>query len=249
MPSSSCAACMRSIGSTPIFGWPLAARLRRRDPRRGGARRAGAPADHRAGAGLAADQPASRRPAACCSSCRASRRCCSAPISAISAFACRCIELGDIYVSFARLLAFGVALIGAGRALSVSEAHLSRHRDPRHRPGPRDHGADGRRASAASIFTTSAIGGGARRACRRACSSLQYDVHPFIGNSFGPIIFMICVLGGLGNMIGGFRRRLYHQPDHLDRRLLLLDRVLLCARLPAVSSCMMFVRPQGIFGR
>ena len=33
---------------------------------------------------------------------------------------------------------------------------------------------------------------------------LQYDVHPFIGNTFGPIIFMICVLGGLGNMIGGF---------------------------------------------
>src|SRR5262249_15440477 len=32
----------------------------------------------------------------------------------------------------------------------------------------------------------------------------QYDVHPFIGNTFGPLIFMICVLGGLGNMIGGF---------------------------------------------
>jgi branched-chain amino acid transport system permease protein len=29
-------------------------------------------------------------------------------------------------------------------------------------------------------------------------------VHPFIGNTFGPLIFMICVLGGLGNMIGGF---------------------------------------------
>ena len=25
-----------------------------------------------------------------------------------------------------------------------------------------------------------------------------------IGNTFGPLIFMICVLGGLGNMIGGF---------------------------------------------
>jgi len=34
--------------------------------------------------------------------------------------------------------------------------------------------------------------------------ALQYDVHPFIGNTFGPLIFMICVLGGLGDMIGGF---------------------------------------------
>jgi branched-chain amino acid transport system permease protein len=33
---------------------------------------------------------------------------------------------------------------------------------------------------------------------------LQYDVHPFIGLSFGPITFLICVLGGLGNLIGGF---------------------------------------------
>jgi branched-chain amino acid transport system permease protein len=50
---------------------------------------------------------------------------------------------------------------------------------------------------------TSGIGGGL--AGLAACLLvLQYDVHPFIGNSFGPITFMICVLGGLGNMIGGF---------------------------------------------
>ena len=33
---------------------------------------------------------------------------------------------------------------------------------------------------------------------------LQYDIYPQIGLQFGPLIFMICVLGGLGNMIGGF---------------------------------------------
>ena len=33
---------------------------------------------------------------------------------------------------------------------------------------------------------------------------LQYDVHPFLGLTFGPTTFMICVLGGLGNMVGGF---------------------------------------------
>ena len=29
-------------------------------------------------------------------------------------------------------------------------------------------------------------------------------MHPAIGLSFGPITFLICVLGGLGNLVGGF---------------------------------------------
>ena len=52
-------------------------------------------------------------------------------------------------------------------------------------------------------LVTSAIGGGL--AGLAACLLvLQYDVHPFVGLSFGPITFLICVLGGLGNFIGGF---------------------------------------------
>src|SRR5205814_8209516 len=46
--------------------------------------------------------------------------------------------------------------------------------------------------------------GGALAGLGACLLALQYDVHPFIGNTFGPLIFMICVLGGLGNMIGGF---------------------------------------------
>ena len=46
--------------------------------------------------------------------------------------------------------------------------------------------------------------GGALAGLAACLLALQYDVHPFIGNTFGPVIFMICVLGGLGNMIGGF---------------------------------------------
>ena len=50
---------------------------------------------------------------------------------------------------------------------------------------------------------TSAIGGGL--AGLGACLLvLQYDVHPAIGLTFGPLTFMVCVLGGLGNMLGGF---------------------------------------------
>ena len=33
---------------------------------------------------------------------------------------------------------------------------------------------------------------------------LQYDLHPAVGLTFGPILFVICVFGGLGNLIGGF---------------------------------------------
>ena len=49
---------------------------------------------------------------------------------------------------------------------------------------------------------SSALGGGF--AGLAACLLvLQYDVHPAIGLTFGPLTFLICVLGGLGNLIGG----------------------------------------------
>jgi branched-chain amino acid transport system permease protein len=52
-------------------------------------------------------------------------------------------------------------------------------------------------------LATSAIGGGLA-GLGAALMVLQYDIYPHIGLQFGPLIFMICVLGGLGNMIGGF---------------------------------------------
>ena len=50
---------------------------------------------------------------------------------------------------------------------------------------------------------TSAIGG-ALAGLAACLLVLQYDVHPAIGLTFGPLTFLICVLGGLGNLIGGF---------------------------------------------
>ena len=52
-------------------------------------------------------------------------------------------------------------------------------------------------------LTTSAIGG-ALAGLAACLLVLQYDVHPAIGLSFGPLTFLICVMGGLGNLIGGF---------------------------------------------
>ena len=78
--------------------------------------------------------------------------------------------------------------------------------------------------------------------------SLQYDVHPFIGNTFGPLIFMICVLGGLGDMIGGFIAAFvisqiisiggYYANTELSYVLAFTFFIVL-----------MFVRPRGIFAR
>jgi branched-chain amino acid transport system permease protein len=111
------------------------------------------------------------------------------------------IDLGEIDLSFARLLAFIAALVGAA-ALYLFLARTYLGTAIRAIAQDRDimglMGVDQRRI----YLITSAIGGGL--AGLAACLLvLQYDVHPFIGNTFGPITFMICVLGGLGNMIGG----------------------------------------------
>jgi branched-chain amino acid transport system permease protein len=112
------------------------------------------------------------------------------------------VRLGEMSFSSSRLIAFGVAFAGvlalwlflrktylgtAIRAISQDRAVMPLM------------GVD-----PARIFRiTSALGGGF--AGLAACLLvLQYDIHPAIGLSFGPITFLICVLGGLGNMVGGF---------------------------------------------
>jgi len=112
------------------------------------------------------------------------------------------LELADMYISYARLLAFGVAL-GGMVALYVFLARSYTGAAIRAIAQDRQimplMGVDTRRI----YIVTSAIGGGL--AGLAACLLvLQYDVQPFIGLTFGPTTFLICVLGGLGNMIGGF---------------------------------------------
>ena len=112
------------------------------------------------------------------------------------------LEFMDMYISFARLLAFGTALFGmvclylflTRTYMGTAIRAISQDREIMVLMG-----VNTRRL----YLITSAIGGGL--AGLAACLlGLQYDVHPAIGLTFGPITFMICVLGGLGNMIGGF---------------------------------------------
>jgi branched-chain amino acid transport system permease protein len=95
-------------------------------------------------------------------------------------------------------------------------------------------------------LVTSALGGGL--AGLGACLlAMLYDIHPAIGLSFGPITFMVCVLGGLGNMFGGF-----------IAAFILAEFIALGGFYTEVEwgyvlafaffIVMMFLRPQGIMG-
>ena len=112
------------------------------------------------------------------------------------------LEFGEMHFSYSRLLAFAAALIGmvlvylfmkrtyigtAIRAISQDRQIMALM------------GVDTRRI----YLITSALGG-ALAGLAACLLVLQYDVHPFVGLSFGPITFLICVLGGLGNFVGGF---------------------------------------------
>jgi branched-chain amino acid transport system permease protein len=94
---------------------------------------------------------------------------------------------------------------------------------------------------------TSGIGGGL--AGLAACLLvLQYDVHPAIGLTFGPITFMICVLGGLGNMLGGFIAAfIFAQLISIGGFFFQIEWGYVMAFVFFIV--MMFIRPQGLLGR
>jgi branched-chain amino acid transport system permease protein len=112
------------------------------------------------------------------------------------------LNVADMFISYARLLAFGAALAGMVAVyLFLAKTYIGTAiraiaQDRQIMPLM---GVDSRRI----YLITSAVGG-ALAGLAACLLVLQYDVHPFIGLTFGPITFMICVLGGLGNMIGGF---------------------------------------------
>jgi branched-chain amino acid transport system permease protein len=108
----------------------------------------------------------------------------------------------DMSFSYSRIVTFGVAIA----AMLVLWAFLQRtYIGIAIRAIAQDRaimplmGVDQRRV----YLVTSALGGGLA-GLAAALMVLQYDIYPQIGLQFGPLIFMICVLGGLGNMIGGF---------------------------------------------
>jgi branched-chain amino acid transport system permease protein len=156
------------------------------------------------------------------------------------------LEVHDMFISYARLLAFGAALVGMVAVYLflartyVGTAIRAIAQDRQIMPLM---GVDSRRV----YLITSAIGG-ALAGLASCLLVLQYDVHPFIGLTFGPITFMICVLGGLGNMIGGFVASFVFA-EIISVGGLYLDLEWGYVFAFVFFVVMMFVRPRGLLAR
>jgi branched-chain amino acid transport system permease protein len=155
------------------------------------------------------------------------------------------LQAGEIYISFARLIAFLVALAGMiGVYLFLKRTYLGTairaiSQDRAIMPLM---GVDPNR-----IFVITSALGGALAGLAACLLVLQYDIHPAIGLSFGPITFMICVLGGLGNMFGGFIAAfIFAQFISVGGFFLHIEWGYVLAFLFFIA--VMFWRPQGILG-
>jgi len=156
------------------------------------------------------------------------------------------LEVGDMSISFSRLIAFAVAVLGAGALylfLSSSFLGTAIRAVGQDREIVGLMGVDQRRI----YLITSGIGG-ALAGLAACLLVLQYDVHPFIGLSFGPITFMICVLGGLGNIVGGF------VAAFIVSEIISIGSFYFSQEIGEVLAFVVFialilVRPQGLLGR
>ena len=154
------------------------------------------------------------------------------------------LVVADMYLPYSRILAAGTAFVAmlavwlflkrtylgtAIRAISQDRGVMPLM------------GADPARL----YLLTSAIGGGL--AGLGACLLvLQYDVHPAIGLSFGPITFMVCVMGGLGNLVGGFLAAfIFAQFISVGGFLFQIEWGYVMAFVFFIA--VMFIRPQGLF--
>ena len=156
------------------------------------------------------------------------------------------IEIAGIFLVFARLIAFAIAIMAviglylflrhtfmgtAIRAVSQDrEAMALMGADPQH------------------VYLVTSGVGGAMAGLAAALLILQYSVHPFFGASFGPLTFMICVLGGLGNMVGAF------VAAFIMSEIISIGGVVISTEMGYVIAfvvfiVMMFARPGGIFAR
>jgi branched-chain amino acid transport system permease protein len=154
------------------------------------------------------------------------------------------VTAGEMSFSAARLIAFGIAIAGVlllflflnKTFLGTAIRAISQDRAIMPLMG----------VSPARIFAMTSALGGALAGLGACLLVLQYDVHPAIGLSFGPIIFLICVLGGLGSMLGGFVAAfVFAQFISVGGYFFAIEWGYVIAF--AFFIAMMFWRPQGLF--
>ena len=155
------------------------------------------------------------------------------------------VSMGDMYFPWSRIAAFCISLVAvAGLWIFLKKTYLgaairaiSMDREVMPLMG----------VNPSRVYVvTSALGGGL--AGLGACLlAMLYDIHPAIGLSFGPLTFMVCVLGGLGNMFGGFIAAfIFAEFIALGGFYTEVEWGYVIAF--AFFIVMMFVRPQGLLG-
>ena len=156
------------------------------------------------------------------------------------------VEIGGIFLPFTRVIPFAISIL-AMLALYLFLRHTYIGTAIRAVSQDRDAmalmGADPQRV----YVVTSAVGG-AMAGLAATLLSFQYSVHPFFGGQFGPLTFMICVLGGLGNMVGAF------VASFVMSEIIAIGGVMFSTEMGYVIAfvvfiVMMFARPGGILAR
>ena len=156
------------------------------------------------------------------------------------------LEVGGIFISFTRLLAFGLAIaamIALYFFLTRTYTGTAIRAVSQDREAIALMGARPQRL----YLVTSAVGG-AMAGVAGALLIIQYAVHPYFGAAFGPLTFMICVLGGLGNMVGAF------VAAFIMAQVISVGGVIVSTEMGYVIAfvifiVLMFIRPGGIFAR
>jgi branched-chain amino acid transport system permease protein len=156
------------------------------------------------------------------------------------------LEVGGMFLSFARLIAFGLSILAVlGLYLFLTRTFIGTaiRAVAQDREAMALMGAKPQRV----YVVTSAVGG-AMAGLAAALLSIQYSVHPFFGAAFGPLTFMICVLGGLGNMVGAF------VASFVMSEIISIGGVMISTEMGYVIAfvifiVMIFARPGGLLAR
>jgi branched-chain amino acid transport system permease protein len=156
------------------------------------------------------------------------------------------IEVAGMFLSFARLIAFAISILAMlGLYLFLKKTFIG----TAIRAVAQDREAMGLMgASPRRVYLVTSAVGGAMAGVAGALLIIQYSVHPYFGAAFGPLTFMICVLGGLGNMVGAF------VAAFVMSEIISIGGVTWSTEMGYVIAfalfiVMMFVRPAGILAR
>jgi branched-chain amino acid transport system permease protein len=144
--------------------------------------------------------------------------------------------VGDISLSMARLIAFSVAMVAiAATYLFLNKTYA----------GTAIRAISQDRVDPGRIYLLTSAVGGALAGLAACLLVLQYDIHPAIGLTFGPITFLVCVMGGLGNLVGGFVAAfIFAQFISVGGYVIAIEWGYVLAFVFFIA--MMFIRPEGI---